>query len=178
MGFTCKCHLTILLTICLILSSCVDQQTRERDVVVKNMSNCEKVQGLIKAHEGGFVNIRERKTVTNKMDIYSARYQLVGDRCQVWHWGAGDIDYVCSVISPSNEIANEYYIKAKNFTQECLGEEWILTESPRQVGNGTKAIFKKSGENTIVATHIVQTQGLYKTEWGTYYFVGDAAGNF
>jgi hypothetical protein len=156
-----------------LTTACADKQSRAINDAAATMTDCEKIEALVAAHQNGFEKIRFSRQTTNKMDIWRSRYHLVGDRCQIWHWGPGNTDYVCSLISPDEQIARERFDTAKSITRQCLDDNWKLTESNRKIGTGTKAVFARDGNNTVVATHVVETRGLFNTEWATYYFIGD-----
>lgn len=161
------------LSLHLVLSGCADQKTQAIQDTAATMSTCEKIEALVNAHQNGFEKLRFSQQTTNKMDIWRTRYHLVGDRCQIWSWGAGNTDYVCSLISPNRETAEEHFEKAKAITRQCLDNSWEMSIIPRQIGNGTKAVFAQKDNNTVVATHVVEIHGIFNTEWATYYFVGD-----
>jgi hypothetical protein len=157
----------------LLVCACADQQSMEINQVAATMTDCEKIEALITAHSNGFEKLRFSKKTTVKMDIWQTRYHLVGKDCQIWNWGPGNSDYVCSIISPEQSIAMERFEKAKKITRQCLDSTWKATESNRKIGTGSKAVFAQSGNDTVVATHVIETRGLFNTEWATYYFVGD-----
>lgn len=142
------------------------------DAQVAAMSTCEKIKGLIAGHGNGFPALKMQKTNARLMDVWKARYNLVGDSCQVWSWGKGQTSYMCALSSPNRETAMEYYDKAKQVTAECVGAEWTLKEGARELGEGMKAQFSHAGTKTVVGVHAVSTPGLFKSEWTTYYFVG------
>ena len=168
-----KIKLLASLSLTLLISACMNQQSMEINQAAAQMSECEKIEALITEHLNNFEKLRFSKKTTGKMDIWQTRYHLVGDSCQIWNWGPGNSDYVCSVISPEQSIARERYEKAKTITRQCLDNSWKLTESSRKIGTGSKAVFAQNGNNTVVATHVIETRGLFNTEWATYYFIGD-----
>ncbi len=163
----------VALSLSILFTACADQETQKNNEAIVNMSSCEKIQALIGAHKDQFKQIRYARQTTNRMDIWRTRYHLIGDRCQIWDWGSGNTDYVCSLIAPEQELAEQRYEKAKQTTRECLDSSWQLTEQARKVGQGSKAVYAQQGNNTVVATHVVKIRGLFNTEWITYYFVGD-----
>lgn len=168
-----KVRLVASVSLVLLATACEQQQTRELNATAAGMSDCEKIDALIAAHQNGFEKIRYSKQSTNKMDIWRSRYHLVGNNCQIWSWGKGNSDYVCSLISPDEDIARERFEKAKTTTRQCLDSSWKLTESTRKIGNGSKIVFSQNGNDTVVATHVVETRGIFNSEWATYYFIGD-----
>lgn len=168
-----KTKLLLSIVLILLVSACIDQQSMKINAAATLMSDCEKIDALITEHRNGFEKLRFSKKTTVKMDIWQTRYHLVGKNCQIWNWGPGNSDYVCSIISPEQSIAMERFEKAKKITRQCLDSTWKLTESRRKIGTGSKAVFAQDGNDTVVATHVIETRGLFNTEWATYYFVGD-----
>ena len=140
---------------------------------ISAMSDCDRIQALIKGHSKGFAALRREKAHSKLVDVWKARYHLVGDSCQVWGWGAGKYSYMCALTSPNRETARSYYDRAKAVAGRCLGKDWQLEESMRQQGEGFKAQFSRQGGGTAVGVQAVATPGLFKTEWTTYFFVGD-----
>lgn len=154
-------------------TACVEN-THSTKAMVDAMSSCEKVNALIKSHSDGFSKIRTNKSITPRIDIWKARYHLVGDSCQVWGLSDNRFDYVCSATAPTEYVARQWYEKAKIETDKCLDDSWTMSESPRSIGNGDKAVFSQKNSDLKIATHVIETRGLFKSEWATYYFVGNS----
>lgn len=159
------------------LLSCVTQggakpDMKQIDAKVAAMTPCEKVHALIEGHSKGFPMLKLQKTEARLLDVWKARYHLVGDACQVWQWGQGQFSYMCALSTPNQQTAMDYYEKAKMLTAECLGAQWQPQEGKRELGEGLKTSFVQAGNKTVVGIHAVATPGLFKDEWTTYYFVG------
>lgn len=54
-----------------------------------------------------------------------------------------------------------HYDEAKKAVAACLGPDWQLAESPRKIGEGTKAQFSRGGQSTVVGVQAVATEGLF-----------------
>ena len=155
-------------------TACVEN-TQSTKAVVEAMGSCEKVNALLKAHSNGFSNIRTSKSTAASIDIWKARYHLVGQSCQIWGWSGDRFVYVCNATAPTEAVARQWYEKAKAETRACLNNNWSLSEASRTIGNGNKAIFSQPGSDLKVATHVIETRGLFKSEWAAYYFVGNSS---
>ena len=155
------------------LVGCTTTQETEMDSQVEAMSSCEKIDALIQGHQQGFPHLRMTLSNAKIMKVWKARYHLVGDSCQVWGWSADKFSYVCSLIEPDEAIAMEHFNQAKAITRECLGEEWVLKEGARDMGEGIKAEFSKPGVATVVTMLAASSPTVFKTEWKTYFFVGN-----
>ena len=155
------------------LWGCTTTGETELDTQVAALTTCEKIDALIKGHKHGFPNLRTTQSSAKIMDVWKARYHLVGDSCQVWGWGAARFSYVCTLTEPGQDLAMEHFNQAKAKTRECLSPQWALQEGPRDNGEGVKAEFSKPGEKTVVTLVAASSPTVFKTEWKTYYFVGD-----
>ncbi len=150
-----------------------ETQTSEEAKTIAKLSNCEKVLALVDEHPNQFSKLRMNSKNTGTITVWDARHHLVGNNCQVWGWGKGKTDYMCSKTAPSQAIATDYFNTAKQLTQNCIGDDWTLNERPRKVGTGVKAVFSRENSPTVIAVHAVETKGLFKDEWTAYFFVGD-----
>lgn len=157
----------------LLLSACTTTEEVAMDSQVAELSPCEKLNALVDGHAKGYPVLKTTQTTNRYMDIWRARYHLVGDSCQIWGWGEGRFSYVCSLTEPSKEVAMEHYDLAKSRAESCLGGAWVVKEEPRKQGEGKRASFNKQGNKTTVSVMAVASPTLFKTEWRTYYFVGD-----
>ncbi|MFT5520346.1 MAG: hypothetical protein ACI9IA_000937 [Enterobacterales bacterium] len=173
----CKLFLKISPLIFLLSCQTVAEKVDEKKIIdkkVNQMSSCDKVQALIKSHNTNFDQVKEQKSSTKLLDIWSSRYHLIGKNCQVFGWGGGKSSYSCSITSPGEMVAMEQYINAKTDIQACLGDTWTLEERARRGKKGMVAIFTNGQSNTDVATHAFETNGIFNDEWTNYVFVGDS----
>lgn len=157
----------------MLLGACTTVEEQAMDSQVSDLTPCEKLQALITGHGKGFPVLRTTKSTTRYMDIWRARYHLVGDSCQVWGWGEDKFSYVCTLTEPNKDVAMEHFNLAKERASTCLGASWKVEEGPRKEGEGVRARFTKQGSSTAVSVLAVASPTLFKTEWRTYYFVGD-----
>ncbi|MEE2730381.1 MAG: hypothetical protein VYA55_06130 [Pseudomonadota bacterium] len=155
------------------LFGCTTTQETAMDSQVAAMSNCEKIEALVQGHRHGFPQLKTTLSNAKIMQVWKARYHLVGDACQVWGWSADKFSYVCSQTEPNQETAMDHYGKAKAVTRQCLGPEWVLTEGKRDMGDGVKAEFAKAGESAVITVVAASSPTVFHNEWKTYYFVGD-----
>ena len=158
------------LTSTILLGAC---QTNPADDAVAAMSACEKINALITQHRSGFDQIRKNPRPGNRMTVWDARYQMIGNNCQVWDWGNNHSSYMCNLSFPDQESAVEVYNKGKQTAAECLGSSWQQTEQPRKLGNGTRVVYSKAGSDTVLSVHAIETKGVFREEWTVYYFVGN-----
>jgi hypothetical protein len=157
------------------LQACSTAQQAELDKKVAALTTCEKVNALVAGHSKGFPQLRAAQTTSKYMDMWRARYNLVGEGCQVWGWGNAKFSYVCSLTEPSEQVAMEHFEQAKKITHECLGDSWSMKQGKRKQGDGVKAEFSVAGKNTVITVVAASSPTLFASEWKTYYFVGDEA---
>jgi len=157
----------------LVLVGCSTTQESEMDSKVAALTTCEKIDALIEGHKKGFPNLRMTQSSVKLMDIWKARYHLVGDSCQVWGWGSGKFSYVCTLTEPNEQVAREHYQLAVQKGKECLQQGWTLNEGGRDMGEGLKAEFTRPNDATVLTVVATSSPTLFKTEWKTYVFVGD-----
>jgi len=134
---------------------------------------CSQVKKLLTQHNMGFSEIKGKLVATQYMDIWEAKYNLVGKDCQVWRWSNAKQAYMCSVNVPNEEMAIQKVNKAVSFTKQCLGNAWVLENIERTETGAYRSIFSNSGLDTVASIHRVKTEGLFKSEWTVYYFIGE-----
>jgi len=156
----------------ILLSACNNVKNNEVEIVSEEQL-CSQVKQLITQHNKGFSSIKGSLASNQYMDVWKAKYHLVGNDCQVWRWADGKQAYMCSVSVPNKESAIEKVNKAVDFSKQCLGNNWTMENIERKETGAYRSIFSKSGLNTVASVHRVKTEGLFKSEWTVYYFIGD-----
>ncbi|MEY8213359.1 MAG: hypothetical protein RPR97_02625 [Colwellia sp.] len=164
----------------ILLTSCSngthETTVNEQAILLPKVTNaCYKIKALINEYENGFNKIKSGIINTRVSRIWKAKYNLVGDNCQVWSWGKNRHTYSCSNTVPTKEIADYYFQNAKNTAKNCLGTEWTVKESARKNDNGYKIEFNNKTSDLMLAAHAVPTANLFKSEWTIYYYIGSAS---
>jgi len=157
----------------LFLSSCNSVKTADEASSKQPEELCKQVNSLIEQHPKGFKQIKSTLVIAPRMDIWRSKLHLVGNDCQIWGWSDGKQAYMCSRVVPDESIAIERYKKAIDFTQQCLGKQWTVENIDRETGRSFRTIFSNPELKTVASVHRVKTEGLFKTEWTVYYFIGD-----
>lgn len=170
---------TVVLSTVLLSSCSVQDHNKEKDYLkAANPSPvvepCEKLDALISEYDNNFDRIK-LDVINNRISkIWQAKYHLVGNSCQVWAWGNKSTTYACNATAPDEETARAYYTKAKDITRGCLADAWSMQEQPRNKNEGMKVEFTNKDNDITVASHMVPTAGLFKSEWTVYYYVGSS----
>ena len=164
----------------LFLASCTVQDPSKTQAYLKQANPspvvrpCDKIDALINEYENSFERIK-LKTINNRISkIWQAKYHLVGNSCQVWAWGSDSTTYACNVTAPDRETAQIYFDKAKEVTRGCLSDSWTMKEQARNNDDGIKVAFTTAKNDITLATHMVPTAGLFKSEWTVYFYVGSS----
>lgn len=170
----------IILLSSLLLISCTAQDPHKNQAYLKQanpspvVEPCDKIDGLINEYSNNFERIK-LKTINNRISkIWQAKYHLVGHSCQVWAWGTNSTTYACNVTAPDKATAQTYFEKAKTVTRGCLADDWQMAEQPRKNDDGIKVEFTNKSNDITIATHMVPTAALFKSEWTVYYYVGSS----
>ncbi len=171
---------TPILLLAILLTSCSsnkeNSQANEQPTLLPKVTNaCFKINALINEYENDFSKIKLSPIKTRIGQIWKAKYNLVGDNCQVWAWGNNKHTYSCSNTAPNKEIADYYFQNAKNTAETCLGESWNIKESARKNSNGYKVEFTKNDSDLMLSAHAIPTANLFKSEWTIYYYVGSVS---
>lgn len=155
----------------LFLAGC--NNTKNDTAVLTPDELCVQVKELISQHGDGFKQLKGNLQVTKNMDIWDAKYHLVGKGCQIWRWSNGKQAYMCSLTVPDKSLAIEKQNKAIDFSRQCLGNEWSAEKVDRNNGRAVGTVFSKEKGNTVASIHRIKIKGLFKSEWTVYYFIGN-----
>ena len=154
------------------LTSCANQNTIAQQQLEPINNACQKIDLLIKAYDNNFEQLKETQIKARVSNIWQAKYHLIGNNCKIWTWGSDQTTYSCNTIEVDEESAREYYEGAKEVVQQCLGNEWQLTESSRNHDDGLKAEYTTKNQATTLSTHLVPSSGLFQSKWSVYYYIG------
>ena len=168
-----KLMTVLFFAITLTLQACNPVKSPDVASTVTPEELCVQVNNIIDQHQQGFKKLKRSLITSSRMDIWQAKYHLVGNDCEIWRCSNGKQAYMCSQVVPEEQIAIEKYNNAISFTRQCLGESWNIENIDRQHGRSFRAIFSKADSETAASIHRVKTEGLFKTEWTIYYFIGD-----
>ena len=161
-----------------LISGCNPVTTSDNASDVSPDAVCAQVKQLIDQHSSGFSQLKGAHLPARRMDIWDAKYHLVGKGCQIWGWSDGKQAYMCSLTVPDEETAIQRFDKAVKFTRQCLGEPWQADYIERIPDQAYRTTFSTQAQQTVASVHRVKSQGLFKTEWTIYYFIGDRDKSF
>lgn len=157
-----------------LLSACVNQNTVAQKKLAPVTNPCAKISLLIKAYDDGFEQIKTTKVKARASNTWKAKYNIVGDNCHIWTLGNAKATYSCNITANNKVAAETYYKNAQQTIQQCLGDEWQMTEQPRKTDNGQKSTFSSPNSKVSLSTHIVPLDTLFSENWTIYYYIGNS----
>ncbi len=157
----------------LILSACVNQNTIAQNKLTTVTNPCQKISMLISAYSDGFEQVKMTKIDARISNTWKARYNIIGENCHIWTWGNSQTTYACNITANDKETAENYYNNAKQTIQQCLDDDWLMTEEPRKSDKGRKSTFTTPNKQVSLSTHIVPLDSLFNEKWTIYYYIGN-----
>lgn len=138
-----------------------------------DMPPCEALNTLLAGHANGFAELRGERSAGERLPVWRARYDLVGEHCRIWENAAGKAHYVCNEAYPEEVVALERYDNARTLVRGCLGGEWTVRERPRQLGQGVRTLFQKGEGEVAIELHKQRMDGLLRDHWTVYLLLGE-----
>lgn len=122
-----KLPLAFFSTVC-VLSGC----TTANPVIqqqIDDLTACQKVEGLLQSYPSQFNALKMAKVRNKFMDVWQAKYHLVGDECQISQVTTGS-NYQCQKVYTQATEAVSSYQQAVSIIASCLDmKQWHKTES-------------------------------------------------
>lgn len=163
-----KKSLTVLLG-GLILSGCTNL-TPEQKATIDKLTPCEKINGLLSAYDKRFEGLKKTRVNTKYMETWTAKYNLVGDECQITALDSDTVTYRCQNDYKDQAEAVSLHHKAVNFTQECLSQNnWHQEQKESAESLRTTFVFDES--TPVISIHTGKTMSRSKP-WSTSLEIG------
>lgn len=156
-----------------LLTACVNQNTIAQKELSPVANPCSKISLLVKAYETGFEQVKMSKVQSRASSTWKAKYNIIGENCHIWTLGNSQTTYSCNITTDDKEMAETYYRNAQQTIQQCLGDEWQMSEQPRKADNGRKSTFTTPSSQASLSTHIVPLDSLFSEKWTIYYYIGN-----
>jgi hypothetical protein len=157
----------------LLLSACVNQNTIAQNKFTPVTNPCQKISMLIKAYDDGFEQVKMTKIKARISNTWKAKYNIIGENCHIWTWDSSQTTYACNITANDKDTAENYYANAQQTIQQCLGDDWSMTELPRKADNGHKSTFTTPKKDVSISTHIVPSDSIINDQWTIYYYIGN-----
>ena len=163
-----KKSLTVLFT-GLILAGC-STVTPEQQAAVDNLTACEKVNALLGAYDKRFEALKRTRVNTKYMETWSAKYNLVGNKCQITALDADTVTYRCQESYKQQQQAVDIHQKAVTMTRECLVENnWY--EEQNESAESLRTTFVLDEKTPVISIHTGKTLSR-STPWSTSLEIG------
>lgn len=150
-----------------LLAGCTSNPAH--DEYVDNLTECEKIQALLQSYDQQFAPLKRARTQSRYMDSWDARYDLIGDQCQIAALDATTVNYSCTASFKDKETALSKQYEANAFTRQCLGEGWL--EQQKESEQSLRTTFVKDENSPTVSVHTGKSLSK-RTPWTTSYEVG------
>ncbi|HEA17916.1 MAG TPA: hypothetical protein ENH88_16020 [Pseudoalteromonas prydzensis] len=168
-----KKYLSVLLT-GLILSGC-SSFTTEQKASIDNLTPCEKINGLLAAYDSRFEVLKRTRVNTKYAETWTAKYNLVGDACQISALDADTVTYRCQDNYQEQTQAVAIHQKAVDFTRACLAQNnWH--EQQKESADSLRTTFVLDEKNPAISIHTGKTLSR-STPWSTSFEVGKSVAN-
>lgn len=163
-----KKYLPLVLT-GLVLSGCSSLNI-EQKAAIDTLSPCEKINGLLSAYDNRFEGLKQTRVNTKFMDVWSAKYNLVGNDCQITVLDADTVTYRCQDNYTDQQQAVAIHQKAVDFTRDCLAENnWL--EKQKESAESLRTRFVLDEKTPVISIYTSKTLSKIKP-WSTSFEVG------
>ncbi|MBE0380566.1 hypothetical protein [Pseudoalteromonas prydzensis] len=163
-----KKSLTVLFT-GVILAGCTSLAP-EQQAKIDNLTPCEKINGLLASYDKRFEGLKRTRVNTKYMETWTAKYNLVGDQCQITALDADTVTYRCQDNYKEQTQAVAIHQKAVNFTRECLAaNNWH--EQQKESAESMRTTFVLDESTPVISIHTGKTLSR-STPWSTSLEIG------
>ena len=164
-----KTYISLVLT-GLILSGC-SSLTTEQKAKLDNLTPCEKMDGLIAAYDNRFEALKDTKVKTPYLDVWSAKYNVFGNNCQVTSFNNQTVTYQCQESYKDQQQAVAMHQQAVELTRQCLTKNSNWLETQKESETSLRTTFVLDDRSPVISVYTSKTLSKIKT-WSTSLEVG------
>ena len=164
-----KTYISLVLT-GLILSGC-GSLTTEQKAKLDNLTPCEKMDGLIAAYDNRFEALKDTKVKTPYLDVWSAKYNVFGNNCQVTSFNNQTVTYRCQENYKDQQQAVAMHKQAVELTRQCLTKNSNWLETQKESETSLRTTFVLDDKSPVISVYTSKTLSKIKT-WSTSLEVG------
>ncbi|MCK8103893.1 hypothetical protein [Pseudoalteromonas sp. 2CM36K] len=164
-----KTYISLVLT-GLILSGCCSLTT-EQKAKLDNLTPCEKMDGLIAAYDNRFEALKDTKVKTPYLDVWSAKYNVFGNNCQVTSFNNQTVTYRCQENYKDQQQAVAMHQQAVELTRQCLTKNSNWLETQKESETSLRTTFVLDDKSPVISVYTSKTLSKIKT-WSTSLEVG------
>lgn len=153
------------------ISGCGSTLSTEQNAYVDSLSPCEKIQGLVDSFATGFDPLKASRVQNNFSDIWTPKYHLLGNSCQIIGFSTSRIAYKCAQQYDTESESRASFNWAVEKVSQCLGADWQKSESNQN--DSVRTTFKNNSHNASISIQSGNTLAKYRKTWQTSFEVGD-----
>lgn len=162
-------------TLLIAITGCGSTLSPEQNAYVDNLTPCEKIKGLLDSFKNGFEPLKAARVQNNFSDVWTPKYHLLGNSCQIIAFNSNRMAYKCSQQYDDESQSRNSFNWAIEKVSSCLGAEWQATEF---VQNESKRVtFKSPQHQALISIQSGKTLAKYRKTWQTSFEVGDLVKN-
>ena len=151
------------------LSGCTSLSPEQR-ATIDTMTPCEKITGLLSAYDNRFEGLKRTRVNTKYMETWTAKYNLVGNDCQITALDKDTVTYRCQDEYNEQNQAIALHQKAVGFTRECLAaNNWY--EQQKESAESLRTTFVLDEATPVISIHTGKTMSRSKP-WSTSLEIG------
>ena len=157
------------------LAGCSSTLTKEQSTYVDSLSPCEKVQGLLDSFESGFEPLKAVRVQNNFSDVWTPKYHVIGNSCQIIAFNNNRISYKCAQTYDQESQSRESFHWAIDKVASCLGETWQREDINQN--ESQRVTFHNDTHQAEISIQSGRTLAKYRKTWQTSFEVGDLMKN-
>ncbi len=163
-----------LLTACALFLGGCSNLTPDWLPWVGTLTPCEKLDTLVEAYEQRFDPLKKHRVNTEYMETWQARYDLVGENCQIAQVDKDTVSYQCLETFKNQDDAVAAHRKAVALIRECVGDRGWL-EKEVESADSLKNHFILDDKTPVISVHTGKTLSRFRP-WITSLEVGKSVG--
>ena len=167
-----KKHVVIVPALCIasLLSGCNTQSTKPTPEATPEQT-CATLKNVLSHADNDFAEIKTRQIISPMVDIWESKNIFPdSDRCQIWHWGKGRVNYTCLWDEKSAAAAKAKYDQYRPVVARCLGSSWRANEV--KTAAGFQTLFLKEGDPVGVSMRYFEDHRSLGKGWWTSLIIG------
>ena len=164
-----KTYISLILT-GLILSGC-SSLTSEQKAKLDSLTPCEKMGGLITEFDNRFDALKDTKVQNSYLDVWTAKYNVFGDNCQVTSFNNQTVTYQCQESYKDQQQAVAMHQQAVELTRQCLTKTNNWLETQKESETSLRTTFVLDDKSPVISVYTSKTLSKIKT-WSTSLEVG------
>ena len=132
------------------LSAC-NTLSSSQQAQVDSMTNCEKLEALVKHAKNNFTPLKASEIKTPFLTSWYSKVHFIGEQCQISEYASGNTGYHCEQNFEALPLAQSIYSKSQTSLSNCLNDNWSRQLTDNDV------VFTRQPEKTKVHLLLKET---------------------